>query len=175
MLDPGDGTPRMRAEVRLAAGESLDLVVHLPADVGGDPVLSTYALPTNPISPDDSRVLVAHTATAPPADVRVDGAIVFRNIANGEFAQADVPAGPHTAALLPTGEIADPILGPLDVTLPPWTLSVVYAVGQPSNGSMNVISHLVSLSPDGTRAPTRIETGSAGLAGALKPRLFDLR
>jgi hypothetical protein len=175
VLDPGDGKPRLRAEVRIRPGESLDLVVHLPADVGGDPVISTYRLPTKPISPGDSRVLVAHTATAPPADVRVDGAVVFRNIANGEFAVADVPSGSHTAALLPTGQIAGPILGPLDLTLPAWTLTAVYAVGQPTDGSMSVVSHQVSLAPDGTSAPLRIETGSAGLTGALTPQPFRRR
>ena len=36
-----------------------------------------------------------------PADVRVDGKVVFADIANGEFATADVPAGKHVVALLP--------------------------------------------------------------------------
>jgi hypothetical protein len=100
-----------------------------------------------------------------PADVQVDGTIVFSNIANGEFAEADVPAGSLEVALLPTGgpDDADAILGPLDVTLEAQTLSMIYAYGNPRDQSMNVISHTMSLESDGAVAPTRIDTGSAGL------------
>jgi hypothetical protein len=99
-----------------------------------------------------------------PADVEVDGATVFTNIANGEFADADVPAGTIEVALLPSGSTADPILGPLDVTLEARTLSMIYAYGNPRNGSMNVIAHTATLAPDGSVRPSRIDTGSAGLA-----------
>ena len=62
----------------------------------------------SPSAPSKARVLIAHTASVAPADVRVDGAVVFTNIANGEFAVADVagrrprrraaPVGPDHAA-----------------------------------------------------------------------------
>ena len=89
-------------------------MLHLPASVGGAAVVTSYRTPVDPIGPGKARVLVAHTATVAPADVRVDGKVVFTNIANGEFATADVPAGKHVVALLPTGQTTDPILGPLD-------------------------------------------------------------
>ena len=71
------------------------MVLHLPAEVGGDPVVHSYDAPTGAIGPDKARVVLAHTATVAPADVEVDGETVFTNIANGEFAEADVPAGTH--------------------------------------------------------------------------------
>jgi hypothetical protein len=117
-------------------------------------------------------VLVAHTATVPPADVRVDGKVVFRNIANGEFAEADVPAGAHRVELLPTGETRQPILGPLDVNLSPRTVTMVYAVGSPSNGSMRVIAHASPVASDGTVEPRSITTGSAGLAAGAPVTTF---
>ena len=82
------------------------MVLHLPADVGGDPVVHSYAAPTGPIGPGKARVLLAHTATVAPADVEVDGETVFTNIANGEFADADVPEGSIEVALLPSGSAA---------------------------------------------------------------------
>ena len=88
----------------------------------------------------------------------------LHHIANGEFADADVPAGTIEVALLPSGTTGDPILGPLDVTLEAGTLSMIYAYGNPRNGSMNVIAHTATLAPDGTVRPSRIDTGSAGLA-----------
>ena len=103
------------ATVEVAAGSNQDVVLHLPASVGGDAVVTSYSTPVEPIGPGKARVLVAHTATVAPADVKVDGQVVFANIANGEFATADVPAGEHVVALLPTGQTTDPILGPLTV------------------------------------------------------------
>lgn len=147
----------------VAAGDISDVVLHLPAEVGGDPVVSSYQAPTGAIGPGKARVMLAHTATVAPADVEVDGKIVFTNIANGEFAEADVPAGTISVALLPSGTTADPILGPLDVSLEASTLSMIYAYGNPRNGSMNVISHTTKLAPDGSVRPTLIDAGSAGL------------
>ncbi len=148
----------------VAAGDISDVVLHLPAAVGGAPVVHSYLAPTGAIGPDKARVLLAHTATVAPADVAVDGETVFTNIANGEFADADVPAGTIEVALLPSGSTSDPILGPLDVTLEASTLSMIYAYGNPRDGSMNVIAHTAELSPDGSVRPSRIDTGSAGLA-----------
>ena len=146
-------------------GAASDVVLHLPAEVGGEPVVHSYAAPTGDIGPGKARVLLAHTATVAPADVEVNGETVFTNIANGEFADADVPAGTISVSLLPSGTTEDPILGPLDVSLEPETLSMIYAYGNPRDGSMNVIAHTTPLSADGSVAPTRIDTGSAGLAG----------
>ena len=77
------------------------MVLHLPADVGGEPVVHSYDAPTGDIGPDKARVLLAHTATVAPADVEVNGEIVFTNIANGEFAEADIPAGTHRGRAAP--------------------------------------------------------------------------
>ncbi len=146
------------------AGAASDVVLHLPAEVDGDPVVHSYAAPDGPIGPGKARVLLAHTATVAPADVRVDGQTVFTNIANGEFADADVPEGTIEVALLPSGSTEDPILGPLDVSLEARTLSMIYAYGNPRDGSMNVIAHTSPLGTDGSAAPKRIDTGAAGLA-----------
>ena len=87
--EPGGAATSTSVTVR--AGSSSDLVLHLPADLGGDAVADVYRAPMSPIGPDKARVLVAHTATVPPADVRVDGTTVFTNIANGEYALPTSP------------------------------------------------------------------------------------
>ena len=159
----GDGV-KVGSTLDVGAGDASDVVLHLPADVGGDPVVHSYAAPSGPIGPGKARVLLAHTATVAPADVEVDGQTVFTNIANGEFADADVPEGSIEVALLPSGaEGADPILGPLDVALKARTLSMIYAYGNPRDSSMAVIAHTVDLAADGSVRPSRIDTGSAGL------------
>lgn len=158
---PGGHPVRTRLEV--ASGSSSDVVLHLPASVDGAAVVNTYRTPTKPIGPGKARVLVAHTATVAPADVTFDGQVVFQDIANGEYAEADVPAGRHRVALLATGTTGTPILGPLAVGLAPRTATMAYAYGRPQNGSMSVIVHTLGLASDGTVVPRRVETGSTGL------------
>ena len=130
--------------------------------------MSSYGTPTDPIGPGKARVLVAHTATVAPADVRVDGQTVFTNIANGEFATADVPAGTHEVELLPTGSTTQPILGPIDLTVAAGTVSMVYAVGNPRDGSMKVILHSGRLSCRRQRRPGH-DPHRFGRAGSRPP------
>ncbi len=160
--DPAGGV-LLTTDVSLVADSSQDLVVHLPAEVGGDPVATQYETPTQPLGTGKARVLIAHTASVAPADVRVDGTVVFSNIANGEFAIADVAAGDHIAELLPSGLTTQPILGPINVSLPPRMATMVYAVGDPKQESMEVIAHSISLSGSEEAPPSNIDTGSAGL------------
>lgn len=162
-----DGSVKLTASVQVAEGTDNDVVVHRPAEVGGKAVVSVYETPIEPIGPGKARVLLAHTATTAPADVSVDGSVVFTNIANGEFAVADVAAGAHRVSLLPSGIEGDPILGPLDVKLAAGVVTTVYAVGNPRDGSMDVIVRETDLSSDGTEAPVSIETGSAGYAALV--------
>lgn len=153
--------------VELEPGSTQDLVVHRPAQVGGAPVATLYATPTETIAAGKARVLIAHTASVAPADVRLDGAVVFRNIANGEFATADVAEGAHVAELLPSGLTTRPILGPLDVRLSAASATMIYAIGSSEDDSMQVISHSISLSSSSDAAPLSIHAGSAGLAAGI--------
>ena len=166
------GTLSVRSTLAVKPGSSSDVVLHRPAAPSGAPVVNSYTTPTDPIGPGKARVLVAHTATVAPADVQVDGKTVFTNIANGEYATADVPAGTHVVELLPTGAVTNPILGPLDLTVKEGTVTMVYAVGRPRNGSMDVILHSATLRPDGSVVPDTIRTGSAGFAAGVLVRPF---
>ncbi len=159
---PGGRTLTTRIDVTSGSGN--DVVLHRPASVNGPLVVSSYTTPDSPIGPGKARLLLAHTATVAPADVRFDGKVVFRNIANGEYADADVPAGTHEVELLPAGTSGDPILGPLSVDLAARTATMVYAVGNPRDGSMDVVAHTLGLATDGSVVPRSIDTGSAGLA-----------
>lgn len=170
--DPS-GEVLLTTDVALQSDSFQDLVIHLPAEVGGDPVATQYTTPTEPLGTGKARVLIAHTASVAPADVRVDGTVVFRNIANGEFAVADVAAGDHVAELLPSGLTTRPILGPIDVTLSARTATMVYAVGDPAQQSMDVIAHSISLSDRQDAALSAIDTGSAGLAADLAVSPFS--
>lgn len=172
-VDP-TGDVSMSASLMVRPGTNTDVVLHRPASVSGEPVVNVYHTPRTSIGPGKARVLVAHTATAAAADVRVDGKVIFTNIANGEFAKADVPAGKHKVELLPTRRTTNPILGPITVNLKPRTVTMVYAVGTPKNGSMKVIAHAARLASDGTVEPGTITTGSAGLAAGEQVTSFGI-
>lgn len=158
--------------VKVSAGSNRDVVLHLPGVADGAPVVHSYTVPTTAIGPTKSRLLVAHTAAIGPADVDVDGTVVFDNIANGEFAESDVPGGAHKVALFPAGQTTNPILGPISIDLVPRTATMVYAYGTPGGGSMKIVWHTARLAADGTVVPQRVHTGSAGLVGDVAVAAF---
>ncbi len=164
----GTGGGRVSASVRVRAGSARDVVLHRPAATTGQPVVSSFRTPTDRISPGRSRLLVAPTASIVPADVRVDGRVVFTNIANGEAATAQVRPGPHRVTLVPTGLEGPSLLGPIDVAVAPGTVTTVYAVGGPGGA----IVHTVALRPGGGLAPGTVNSGTVGLARDLPVRLF---
>jgi hypothetical protein len=102
----------------------------------------------------------------PPADVRVDQKVLFSNIANGEFVSAQVPAGTYSVDIVPTGQDTDPLLGPVDLPVKGGVLTRVFAIGQPTNGSMDAIVQVLPLRQTGSKAPSQVEAGSAGLVAA---------
>jgi hypothetical protein len=158
--------------VNVKPGASQDVVLHLPASVDGAPVVNSYPTPMQPIAAGMARVQVAHTATVAPADVVVDGTVVFANIANGEYATADVPAGKHVVELRPAGQVGDPLLGPLDVNLAAGAITMVYAIGNPADESMQLVAHQARLVVKDEAAPSALNTGTVGLAARIEVRPF---
>jgi hypothetical protein len=168
------GASTTAASVTVAAGATHDVVLHAPATAGGSPMVSVYKTPTDPIAQGKARVLLAHTAEVGAADIWVDGAKVFSKISNGQFAQADVPAGTHQVAIRPAGSTGKPVLGPLPVDLAEGTVTLAYAVGNPTAQGMSVVAHVERLEADGSVTPLRIHTGSAGLAAGSVRRFGSL-
>jgi hypothetical protein len=161
-----------RAVVRVTAGSSQDVVLHQPAAAQGRAVVSSFRTPTRPLAPGRARLLISPTASVVPADVRVDGRVVFTNIANGEVATVEVPAGVHRVALVPTGRTTPAVVGPLEVAVAAGTVTKVYAMGGRGSADDSIV-HSVALGSGGEVAPGRVETGTVGLARDLTVRVFD--
>jgi hypothetical protein len=170
-LAPGDHAVEFVGDGWAAAADvsadrpSIDVVVHRPADPQGDPEVSVFGNDIDPVAADEARLTIAHTAVVPPADVRVEGDVLFSNIANGEFVSAVVEATTYSVDIVPTGEDT-PLLGPLDLTLEPGALNRVFAVGRPQNGTMDAIVQVIPLVPTDVAAGTG---GMAGIEGAAAP------
>ena len=58
-----------------------------------------------------ASLVVAHTATVPPADIRVNGSVLFENIGNGDALTRTVPVATYKVTIVPTGETEPVVLG----------------------------------------------------------------
>ncbi|MEJ7706388.1 MAG: DUF4397 domain-containing protein [Nocardioidaceae bacterium] len=145
---------------------STDVVLHWPADVTAKPEVTVFDNAVAAIAPDKGRLTVAHTAVVPPADVRVNGKVLFANIANGEFVTAEVSAESYSVAIVPTGQVGPALLGPVKLPVAEGKLTRVFAIGEPRNGSMDAVVQTLPLPQSGSQAPNSVPAGEAGLVAA---------
>ena len=142
---------------------SADVVLHWPADKAKTPEVTVFANDLHKLAVGKARITVAHTAVVPPSDVRVDGKVLFANIANAEFVTETVPPGTYSVDIVPTGENGDPFFGPVDLPVKPNVLTRVFAIGEPKDGTMTAVVQTLPLSSTGSPAPSLVDSGSAGL------------
>jgi len=159
----GSGTVVIRNSVHTAAGSSSDLVVHLQTAAWRKPLITQFVNTTAGVPSTKASVTVAHTAAVAPADIRVDGKVLFANIANGESLNLVVPAGSYQVDIVPTGKSSPTVFGPVTLEVKGGSLTKVYAVGDPAKKTMNVAVHVIDMPAAGSPKPIMIDTGSAGL------------
>ncbi len=151
------------------AKSSTDIVVHLPAAADEDPVVTVFPNDLDSVPKNKASLVVAHTALVPPADIRVNGDVLFENIANGESLQLTVPVATYRVAIVPTGETEPVVLGPLSLTVKGGAVNRVYAVGDPGKKTMNVAVHVIPTSSTGSDEPDEVNTGTGGQAVGVSP------
>jgi Domain of unknown function (DUF4397) len=144
---------------------SWDVVVHLPEQSAEDPVVTVFRNDLAAVPRSKASLVVAHTATVPPADIRVNGDVLFEDIGNGESLKLTVPVATYEVAIVPTGESKPVILGPLELTVKGGAVNRVYAIGDPGKKTMNVAVHVIPTGSRGSGQPTDVNTGLGGLSG----------
>jgi hypothetical protein len=152
---------------------SSDVVLHWPADPTNKPVVTVFKNDLAPVSSNKGRLTVVHAAVVPPADIRVDKKVLFANIANGQYVSAEVPGGTYSVDVVPTGQTTHPLLGPVMLPVKTGVLTRVFAIGKPTNGSMDAIVQVLPLASDGSSAPGSVDAGSAGLVATPPPSSHD--
>jgi hypothetical protein len=160
------GTRILARMVDLRRGSSTDVVLHLPVNPAGAPTVTLYDNATKPVPAGKAAVAVAHTAAVPPADIRVNGKVLFANIANGESLDLVVPAGTYRVDIVPAGATSPVVLGPLDLAVKAGSLNRVFAVGDPSSKTMRVVVQVLPVGSTGSGAPGRVDTGAGGQTDA---------
>jgi hypothetical protein len=149
---------------KVGAGQSVDVVAHLKSDVSMGATITAYRNDLSPVGPGKLRLAVAHTAAAPPADIRVNGDVLFSNVANGETLTVVVPAGTYSVDIVPAATEGKAILGPVDLALKKATLTRVFAIGNVTTGSMDAVVHSLKVQTSGSAAPRSVPTGDGGQA-----------
>ncbi len=160
-----DGTSTLvSARFTVTAGASLDVVAHRTADASRQPVITVFPNDLSPVAPNKVRLVVSHVAVAPPADIRVDGDPLFRNVANGESLSLVLPAKRCKIDVVPTATTGPAILAPIDLTLMQGTLTRVFAIGDSTEGTADAVVQVISVGVQGAARPLRVQTGDGGQA-----------
>ena len=163
-----DGGTAVTAVVDVSAGATLHVVAHRAADATAPARITPFSDDVSAVGPGRARLAVAHTAVVSPADVRVDGAVLFENIANGEVLTLEVPASTYQVDIVPTGAPSPVVFGPTDLTVEAGTLLRVFAVGDPADGGMEAVVHAVSLEVLGAPVPAMAAMGDGGQVAAAR-------
>lgn len=160
------GTSGVIAQARLTvgAGASLDVVAHRRADASMSPVMTVFPNARGPVVRGKARLVVSHVAVAPPADIRVNGDALFRNVANGESLSLVVPAKTYSVDIVPTATTGPKILAPVRLKVRAGTLTRVLAVGDPADKSADAVVQVIPVRVVGSAAPRLVRTGDGGQA-----------
>lgn len=161
------GTTVVEQTVKVKPDRSTDVVVHLPGPGKTDPTLTAYENDLSALPSDKANLTVAHTATVPAADVTVNGKVLFSDIANGQALSLVVPVGTYSTAIVPHEKESPVYLGPVKLTVEGGALNRVYAVGDPSKKTMNVVVHVIDVPKAGSKKPKKVDTGTGGQAADL--------
>lgn len=163
------GTELLSRSFDVKARSSWDVVVHLPEGGSTDPTVTVFRNDTSSVPRGKAELVVAHTATVPAADIRVNGKVLFSDIANGESLNLTVPVATYKVAITPTGKKSPVYLGPVSLTVKGGAVNRVYALGDPENKTMNVAVHVLATGSSGSERPKKVDTGTGGeAAGAVR-------
>ena len=160
-----DGDVVLERSFQVTAKSSWDVVVHLPENSADKPAVTVFRNDVSAVPRGKASLVVAHTATVPPADIRVNGDVLFENIGNGEALKLTVPVATYKVAIVPTGETKPVVLGPLELTVKGGAVNRVYAIGDPGKKTMNVAVHVIPTASSGSGQPSDVNTGFGGQAG----------
>lgn len=174
-LNPGDHVLTLRqgtqtvvsARFAVQAGASVDVVAHRTADSARQSVVTVFVNDLSAVRSGMTRLVVSHVAVAPPADIRVDGEPLFRNVASGESLTLDLAAKTYTLDVVPTMTSGPAILGPVEVELTAGTLTRVFAIGDSTAGTTDAIVQVIPVTTSGSQRPIKVQTGDGGQAAAL--------
>jgi len=151
--DPDTDSPAISDQVTFEAGLDYSIVAQV---VGEAPVLTVFINDTSEVGTGQGRLTVRQTSGVADLDVRLDGEDLFDGLAQATDATADIAAGSHNVSFLSVGET----LAERSVLLSEGRLTVLYAVGSPTDDSFNLLVQRVVAQQT---PPAGVPTGTGGL------------
>jgi len=155
--------PVTSARFTVVAGRSIDVVAHRGADAARAPRIVVFRNDLTPVGPGKARLVVAHAAVAPPADIRVAGSVLFHDVASGESLSLLVPASTYAVDVVASVG-GGAILAPVRLPVRAGTLTRVFAVGNPGDGTADAVVQVLPVGVTGAGRPSRVPTGDGGQA-----------
>jgi hypothetical protein len=121
----------------------------------------------SPVGAGRTRLVVTHGIAGPPADIRVNGKVLFRSVANGESVSVVIPAGTYRVAAVATVG-GRTLLPEASMTVKAGTLTRAVAIGAPDSAP-DVLVHVLKLPGpvSGDRMPSAVRTGGGGQVAGL--------
>jgi hypothetical protein len=161
------GTRLVSAGVTVGAGRSVDVLGYWAAEAPTRPLMAVLPNDLSSVGAGRTRLVVTHAIAGPPADIRVNGKVLFRSVANGESLSVVVPAGTYRVSAVATlgGRTLLPEAG---LTVKAGTLTRAVAIGAPDSPS-DVLVHVLPIPGpvSADRMPSLVRTGGGGQAAAL--------
>jgi hypothetical protein len=161
------GTRLVSASVGVTPGASVDVLAYWAAETPKMPRIAVLRNDLSPVSPGKTRLVVTHGIAGPPADIRVNGKVLFHSVANGESLSVLVPAGTYTVQAVATlsGQI---LLPNASLTVKAGSLTRAVAIGAPGM-KPDVLVHVLPIpgAVSGDRTPSSVHTGNGGQAAFL--------
>jgi hypothetical protein len=158
----------VQATLTLAAGSSTDAIVHRRVDPNQPPIITIFPNDLSAVSSGSGRVTVAHVAAVGPADIRVNGKVLFANVANGEQLTLVVPSDTYSVDIVPTAASSPVVFGPANLPVKAASLTRVFAIGVAATNSMDAVVQVLPVSTRGTgNDPSAVDAGDGGQAQAL--------
>jgi Domain of unknown function (DUF4397) len=155
--------PLLSGRVDITPGKTWSLVAHLAAD--GKPTLTAFADDVSQVPPGQTRVVIRHTAAAPPIDVLLSAAPIASNLANPGEISTQVAAGTYQVSVTQAGT-AQALAPAQDVPFQEGTANDMYFIGDANAGTLGWIA----VQTTGLQsAPLRVQTGNSGLAANRSP------
>jgi hypothetical protein len=161
------GTGLVSASVTVTSGASVDVLSYWAAEAPTRPLMTVLPNDLSPVGAGRTRLVLTHGIAGPPADIRVNGKVLFRSVANGESLSVVVPAGTYQVAAVATVG-GRTLLPEASLTVKAGTLTRAVAIGAP-DAAPDVLVHVLKIPGrvSGDRMPSAVRTGSGGQAAAL--------
>lgn len=133
---PGSGVAVLSApNTVVRAGANVTVTANLTAS--GTPALNVFANDISALPKGKGRLVLRHVAAAPPVDVRAFGDVIIEDLANPEQSALVVPTGDYSADVVLAGSSVVAI-GPATLKVTPNRVTIAYAWGSTSDGSLKL-------------------------------------